>query len=87
MKWRGFMTPLRGAATAWPFVWAFVCGLMLVTFSFLAVNAQQAPDKRCVAVSKQEYDSAKAQNLLRTRYSTYVRTGRLWRRYYWYCHS
>jgi hypothetical protein len=61
-------------------------GLMLIAFPSSG-NAEQPPDKQCVAVSKQEYDSAKRQKLLRTRFSTYVRTGRLGRRFYWYCHS
>ncbi len=62
-------------------------GLMLFTFPSSSVNAEQPPGKQCVSVSKQEYDSAKRQKLLRTRFSTYVRTGRLGRRSYWYCHS
>lgn len=62
-------------------------GLMLVAFPSSSGNAEQPPDKQCVSVSKQEYDSAKRQKLLRTRFSTYVRTGRLGRRSYWYCHS
>jgi hypothetical protein len=61
-------------------------GLMLIAFFSSSVNAEQPPGQ-CVSVSKQEYDSAKRQKLLRTRFSTYVRTGRLGRRSYWYCHS
>ncbi len=64
-----------------------VIGLMLFAFPSSSVNAEQPPGEHCVAVSKQEYDSAKRQKLLRTRFSTYVRTGRLGRRFYWYCHS
>jgi hypothetical protein len=62
-------------------------GLMLIAFPSASVNAEQPPGKQCVSVSKQEYDSAKRQKLLRTRFSTYVRMGRLGRRSYWYCHS
>ena len=64
-------------------------GLMLTTFSSSAssaANAEQPPPKGCAPVSKSEYDSAKRQNLLRTRFTRYVRTGRLLKRYYWYCH-
>jgi hypothetical protein len=64
-----------------------VIGLMLIAFSSLSVNAEQPPREGCTAVDKREYNSAKREKLLRDRYGTYVRTGRLWRRYYWYCHS
>jgi len=63
-----------------------VIGLMLIALSSSSVNAQQPPRNGCVAVSKIEYYSAKRQNLLRNRLGTYVRTGHLLRRYYWYCH-
>jgi hypothetical protein len=62
-------------------------GLMLIAFLAPSVNAKQPPREGCVAVSKQEYDSANRQKLLHSRFSTYARTGRLGRRYYWYCHS
>lgn len=62
-------------------------GLMLIAFPSSSVNAEQPPGKQCVSVPKQEYDSAKRQKLLDTRFSTYVRTGRLGRRSYWYCRS
>lgn len=64
-----------------------VIGLMLLTFPCSSVNAEQPPRAGCAAVSKQEYDSAKRQKLLRSRFSSYVRTGRMGQRYYWYCHS
>ena len=48
-------------------------------------NAAQPPADRCRAASKIEYDSARKQFLLRNRFGAYVRTGRIWRRYYWYC--
>jgi hypothetical protein len=67
--------------------WLCACGLMLFAFPARSVEAGQPPSKGCVAVAKQEYDSAKRQKLLQTRWSTYVRTGRLGRRFYWYCHS
>ena len=69
----------NGACTA-------VIGLMLIAVPSSSVNAEQPPRKGCAAVSKHEYDSAKKEKLLRNRYGTYVRTGQLWRRYYWYCH-
>jgi hypothetical protein len=50
-----------------------------------AAKAQQPPYTGCVAVSKQEYNSAKRQKMLRTRFSAYVQTGRIGRRFYWYC--
>ena len=68
-------------------VWTCAIGLMLFAFPSLSVNAGQPPSERCVAVSKQEYDSAGRQMLLHTRFSSYERTGQLGRRHYWYCHS
>lgn len=68
-------------------VWACAIGLVLIAFPSPSANAEEPPRKECVAVSKQEYQSAKRQKLLQTRFSKYVRTGRLGRRSYWYCHS
>ena len=48
-------------------------------------SAAKPPYGSCVAVTKQEYDSAKKQHMLRTRFTEYVRTGLLGRRQYWYC--
>ena len=48
-------------------------------------NTAQPPADRCRAASKIEYDSAKKQFLLRNRFGAYVRTGRMWHHYYWYC--
>jgi hypothetical protein len=67
---------------------ACAIGFALVAIPLPPVNAKQAPPKApkgCVAVTKQEYDSAKKQNLLQSRFSTYVRTGRIGQRSYWYC--
>jgi len=69
----------NGACTA-------VIGLMLIAFPSSPVNAAQPPREGCVAVSKSEYGSAKREKLLRNRNGLYVRTGRIWQRYYWYCH-
>jgi len=65
-------------------------GLMLVALSSSSAtaksaNARQPPRKGCVSVTKGEYDGAKRQRLLRSRYGSYVRTGWLWQRRYWYC--
>jgi len=60
--------------------------LILVLSS--SANAQQSPQPPwagCYAVDKREYVSAKKQKLLHGR-GTYVRTGKVWHRYYWYCH-
>lgn len=56
-------------------------------FSLLcsSANAVQPPSDHCRAASKIEYDGARKQFLLRNRYGAYVRTGRIWRRHYWYC--
>ena len=63
-----------------------VIGLMLIALPSSSVNAQQPPRNGCVAVSKIEYDSAKRQKVLDHTNGAYVRTGRILRRYYWYCH-
>jgi hypothetical protein len=65
-------------------------GLLLIACPALSViaksvNANQPPRKGCVSVSKGEYDGAKRQKLLRNRYGSYVRTGRVWQHHYWYC--
>lgn len=66
---------------------ACAIGLTLAAFPGPAVNADQPPRPGCVAVVKQEYDSAKRQNLLQNRFSSYATTGQLGRRSYWYCRS
>ena len=63
-----------------------VIGLMLIALPSSSVDAQQPPRKGCVAVSTIEYNSAKREKLLRNSNGTYVRTGRILRRYYWFCH-
>jgi hypothetical protein len=79
MRWRTPIAAIKnGAGIA-------VIGLMLIAFPSSLVNAEQPPHKGCVGVSKGEYQGAKTKKLLRTRFGTYVRTGRLWHRYYWYC--
>ena len=57
----------------------------LIASSSSSVNADP-PRNGCVAVSKGEYRGASKKNLLRTRFGTYVRMGRLGRYSYWYCH-
>jgi hypothetical protein len=64
---------------------AAVVGLALMAFTTSSAKAQQPPRNGCVAVAKSEYASAKRAKLLRGRYGTYVRTGRVLRRFYWYC--
>jgi hypothetical protein len=68
----------NGACTA-------VIGLMLIAFLSSSAKAELPPRNGCVAVSKTEYNSANRKKLLRNKFGTYVRTSRLWRRYYWYC--
>jgi hypothetical protein len=59
--------------------------LMLTALPQSEAHAAKAPYVGCVAVTRQEYDSARRQHLLRTRYSQYMRTGLPGRRQYWYC--
>jgi hypothetical protein len=44
------------------------------------------PQEGCRPASKLEYDSAKREYLLISRFGRYVRTGNFWRHYYWWCH-
>lgn len=65
-------------------------GLMFIALASASAAAksaiaQQPPRKGCVSVTKGEYDGAKRQRLLRSSHGSYVRTGRLWQRRYWYC--
>jgi hypothetical protein len=64
---------------------AAAISLMLTLFYPVSGNAQQRPQEGCRPVSKTEYDAAKRDYLLTGRFGAYVRTGRFWRRYYWYC--
>jgi len=59
--------------------------LVLSVFPYASANAAKPPYEGCVAVAKQEYNAAKKQHLLRTRFTQYVRTGLPGRRQYWYC--
>jgi hypothetical protein len=68
-------------------IWACGIGLMLTAVPFLSADAKEPPSERCLAVTKQEYDSANRQMLLRTRFTAYERTGHLGRRHYWFCRS
>ena len=58
----------------------------LLAFPAYAAKGQEPPWDGCTAVPKIQYDSAKKQYLLVNRFGSYVRTGRFWRHYYWYCH-
>ena len=77
---QGYFVALVGAC-------AGVIAVMFVALPDSSVNAVQAPRKGCVAVVKQEYDSAKRLKLLRMTYSSYATTGGLGWRSYWYCRA
>ena len=59
--------------------------LVLSALICTPASAAKPPYGNCIAVTKQEYESAKRQHMLRTRYTQYVRTGLPGRRQYWYC--
>jgi hypothetical protein len=59
---------------------------ILFAFPNSSAKAVQAPSEGCRPASKIEYNAAKQKILLRNRFGMYVRTGRWWRRHYWYCH-
>ena len=48
-------------------------------------TAPKPPYDGCVAVTRQEYNAARKEHLLRTRFTQYMRTGLPARRQYWYC--
>jgi hypothetical protein len=77
----------RGYFVALVAVCAGAIAAMFVALPISSVNAVQAPRKGCVAVVKQEYDSAKRLKLLQMTYSSYATTGGIGRRSYWYCRS
>jgi hypothetical protein len=58
--------------------------LMLVASPLSSAKAEEPP-WGCLAVSKSEYNAAKSKKMLRSRFGTYMRTGRIWHRNYWYC--
>jgi len=62
-----------------------IATVLMAAIASSSASAQQPPRENCVAVSKGEYDSASRTNRLSNRVGSYVRTRRLWRRYYWYC--
>jgi hypothetical protein len=66
--------------------WTGLIWSILFAFPNSAAKAVQAPSEGCRPASKIEYNTAKQQILLRNRFGMYVRTGRWWRRHYWYCH-
>ena len=78
------MEPKLGAHTKRPAAGVAIA-LVLGVFPCASANAAKPPYEGCVAVAKQEYDAAKKQHLLRTRFTQYVRTGLPGRRQYWYC--
>ena len=63
---------------------AAVIGLMLLAIP-PSPGTSQPPAKRCLAISKGEYDGAKRDKLLRVELGGYVETGRFRSRAYWYC--
>jgi hypothetical protein len=79
MKWRNNITPYARLAWACAALTLIACGSPVI--------AEPVPPKNCAAIAKQEYTAAKKQGLLRGRFGSYVRTGRLGQRQYWYCHS
>jgi len=66
--------------------WIVVIGATSTALWLSPVTASQPPSDGCRAASKIEYDSAKKTYLLQNRFGMYVRSGRIWRRHYWYCH-
>ena len=61
--------------------------LAVACLSSAAASAEPIPPQEgCRLASKIEYDSAKRQYLLISRFGQYVRTGNFWRHYYWWCH-
>jgi hypothetical protein len=59
-------------------------GWLISVFAPSLVSAEQPPGDGCRAVSKIEYNAAKAEYLLISRSRVYVQTGHLWRGHYWH---
>ena len=78
----GFLYALKRSAAA---AESFVVITVMLALLCSSANAVQPPLDHCRVASKAEYDSARKQFLLRNRFGAYVRTGRIWRRHYWYC--
>lgn len=57
----------------------------LIVLASSSAPAQPAPRPGCVAVTKQEYNNARKSKLQQQRFGEYVRTGRVLRRFYWFC--
>jgi len=64
---------------------AIVAAALIALSAPPAAHAAQPPWPGCRPASKVEYQSAKRRYLLTNRFGAYVRTGRIWRRSYWYC--
>ena len=79
MRWKKPIAVIENGASV------ALISLTLIAFPSSSANAERPPHKGCVVVSKGEYQGAKRKKLLNNRFGTYVRTGRLWRRLYWYC--
>jgi hypothetical protein len=64
---------------------AMVAGLVFGLLTGSSARAQQAPRANCVAVTKQEYNNARKAKLQQQRFGQYVRSGRVLKRFYWFC--
>jgi hypothetical protein len=62
-----------------------IIGWLISVFAPSFVSAEQPPRDGCRRVSKIEYNAAKGEYLLSSRYRVYVRTGHFWRHHYWHC--
>lgn len=75
-----------GFAARWPL--ALIGGAVIAAWCSSASAVESGarpPNDQCRPATKLEYNSAKKQYLLQSRVGAYVRTGHVWRRYYWYC--
>jgi hypothetical protein len=76
-----FTNPIRIVA-----IYVAAIGALIMVLSVSSSNAAiQPPNDRCRPASKLEYNSARKQYLLRSRFGIYMRTGWALRRHYWYC--
>ena len=75
----------RCASSKWNIGAAVVAGLMFGPLMTSPAQSQQAPRANCVAVTKQEYNNARKTRLQQQRFGEYLRTGRVLKRFYWFC--
>ena len=65
------------------------CAIAALAAALIALSPALAKTEEmpwgCMAVTKAEYNAAKKQKILHGTFGVYKKTGRIWRRSYWFC--